>query len=100
MERAGSSFWDNIEYIQGQVSWSHKLCDMRIIIFIAPINKENPEKEIIYDLNKFEDDNFLRISNISLFCLKQCYKIAHFLAIYRNIVFSIGINRNVGHFHN
>ena len=90
MERGGSTFWNDVEYIQGQVSWSHKLCDFRIIVFIAPIDKENPEKEIIYDLGKFEDDNRLHFKNISLYCLKQCFKISHFLSIYRNIVDSLG----------
>ena len=56
MERSGSSFWKEINYIQGLVPWSHELKDIRVILFIAPIDFHNPDQEIIYDLSKFYED--------------------------------------------
>jgi len=86
MERSGSSLWNEIIYIQGLVPWSHELKDMRVILFIAPIDFDNPDIEILYDLNQFDEDEILLKKNISLYCLKQCYKIAYYLSKEKNIV--------------
>lgn len=81
-EDTGKSFGSTKLYnsVQTCIKSRRGIGEPIIVKFYAPLNKADPEAKIEYHYKKLGDDVDLIQTDEFKYCLKQCYKMAFFLA--------------------
>lgn len=79
-KRANDDFWKTISCIQTNVK-AQIGCGTPIIVrFYAPLDREDPGKQIEYDFRSLGEDEDLIKNDEQKYCLKQAYKICFYVS--------------------
>ena len=79
-KRANDDFWKTISCIQTNVK-AQIGCGTPIIVrFYAPLDREDPGKQIEYDFRSLGEDEDLIKNDEQRYCLKQAYKICFYVS--------------------
>ncbi|CDW81558.1 UNKNOWN [Stylonychia lemnae] len=80
--RANDEFWRTVDCIQTSIKAKTGIGIPIFVNFLAPINEQDPSKEIDYSHFKVmqEDFELLKNEEDEQFCYKQCLKIAYYVS--------------------